>query len=84
MTFLRLLSEEAHQNFTYTCINSVAWYDNSSVRTVGYRPLDSSDIFRDAIYARTPEPDLNDPTVQYQGGGFLMAGIPMTAHKNGK
>jgi uronate dehydrogenase len=64
--------------------NSVAWYDNSSVRTVGYRPQDSSDIFRDAIYARTPEPDLSDPTVQYQGGGFLMAGIPMTAHKNGK
>ena len=64
--------------------NAVAWYDNSSVRTVGYRPLDSSDIFRDAIYARTPEPDLSDPTVQYQGGGFLMAGIPMTAHKNGK
>jgi uronate dehydrogenase len=64
--------------------NAVAWYDNSSVRTVGYRPQDSSDIFRDAIYARTPEPDLSDPTVQYQGGGFLMAGIPMTAHKSGK
>jgi collagen type V/XI/XXIV/XXVII alpha len=30
MTFLRLLSEEAHQNFTYTCINSVAWYDNNA------------------------------------------------------
>ena len=27
MTFLRLLSEEVSQNFTYTCINSVAWYD---------------------------------------------------------
>ncbi len=63
--------------------NAVAWYDNSSVRTIGYRPQDSSDVFRDAIYARTPEPDLSDPTVQYQGGGFLMAGIPMTAHKNG-
>jgi len=30
LTFLRLLSEEAHQNFTYTCINSVAWYDNNA------------------------------------------------------
>ena len=30
MTFLRLLSEEAHQNFTYTCLNSVAWYDNNA------------------------------------------------------
>ena len=26
--FLRMLSLEANQNFTYTCINSVAWYDN--------------------------------------------------------
>lgn len=30
MTFLRLLSKEAHQNMTYTCINSVAWYDNDA------------------------------------------------------
>ena len=28
MTFLRLLSDEARQVFTYTCINSAAWYDN--------------------------------------------------------
>ena len=41
MTFLRLLSKEAHQNMTYTCINSVAWYDNQarnydkSVRLMG-------------------------------------------------
>lgn len=27
MTFLRLLSQEGHQNFTYTCINSAAWYN---------------------------------------------------------
>jgi len=27
-SFLRMLSLEARQNFTYTCINSVAWYDN--------------------------------------------------------
>ena len=25
MSFLRLLSHEAHQNVTYTCINSAAW-----------------------------------------------------------
>ena len=30
MTFLRLLSKEAHQNMTYTCINSAAWYDSES------------------------------------------------------
>lgn len=27
MTFLRLLSQDAYQNFTYTCINSAAWYN---------------------------------------------------------
>lgn len=27
MTFLRLLSYEAYQNFTYTCINAAAWYN---------------------------------------------------------
>jgi uronate dehydrogenase len=64
--------------------NAVSWYDNTSVRHVGYVPQDSSDEFREAIYARTPEPDQSDPAVQYQGGSFLMAGIPMTAHKNGK
>ncbi|KAL3278655.1 hypothetical protein HHI36_016192 [Cryptolaemus montrouzieri] len=30
LTFLRLGSEIAYQNFTYTCINSVAWYDVNS------------------------------------------------------
>jgi uronate dehydrogenase len=64
--------------------NAVSWYDNASVRHVGYVPQDSSDGFREEIYARTPEPDLTDPTVQYQGGTFLMAGIPMTAHLRGK
>ena len=28
MRFLRMLSENARQNFTYTCINAVAWYDS--------------------------------------------------------
>lgn len=27
MNFLRLLSQNAYQNFTYTCINSAAWYN---------------------------------------------------------
>jgi uronate dehydrogenase len=31
-------------------------------------------VFRDAVYARTPAPDLNDPAVQFQGGGFVRAG----------
>lgn len=30
MTFLRLLSKQAYQNFTYTCINSAAWYNTQT------------------------------------------------------
>merc|ERR1719187_3133155 len=41
LTFLRLMSSQAHQNFTYTCINSAAWYDsrignhNSAIKLQG-------------------------------------------------
>jgi len=37
-------------------------------------PQDSSDRFRAAIYERTAEPDVKDPTVLYQGGGFVRLG----------
>lgn len=33
MTFLRLLSKSAYQNFTMTCVNSAAWYNQ---RTFNY------------------------------------------------
>jgi collagen type V/XI/XXIV/XXVII, alpha len=29
MKFLRLLSQESYQNFTYTCMNSVAWFNSN-------------------------------------------------------
>lgn len=32
MTFLRLLSQEAYQNFTYTCINGAAWYNTKTYK----------------------------------------------------
>ncbi len=64
--------------------NAVSWWDNSTVRHVGFVPQDSSDGFREDLYARTQAPDLNDPTVQFQGGVWVMAGIPMTAHLGGK
>ena len=57
-----------------TSDNSVSWYDNHLAKHIGYRPLDSSDVFREAVYARTPEPDLTDPAVLYQGGGFVKIG----------
>ena len=54
--------------------NAVTWWDNASARHVGYVPQDSSDVFRDAIYAKTSQPDLSDPVVQFQGGGFVKLG----------
>ncbi len=54
--------------------NAVTWWDNSKARHVGYVPKDSSDVFKDAVYARTSAPDLYDPAVQFQGGGFVKAG----------
>ena len=54
--------------------NAVTWWDNRCAKHVGYVPQDSSDVFRDAVYARTPEPNLADPVAQFQGGGFVAAG----------
>lgn len=54
--------------------NAVTWWDNSCARHIGYVPQDSSDAFRDAVYARTSAPDLSDPVAQFQGGGFVAAG----------
>ena len=54
--------------------NAVTWWDNSRARHIGFVPQDSSDVFREAVFARTPAPDLNDPVAQYQGGGFVVAG----------
>ena len=54
--------------------NAVTWWDNTQARHVGYSPMDSSDVFRDAVYARTAQPDLSDPAVQFQGGAFVRTG----------
>lgn len=54
--------------------NAVTWWDNTGARHIGYVPQDSSDVFRDAVYARTPAPDLSSPVAQFQGGGFVVAG----------
>lgn len=59
-----------------TSHNSVSWYDNRHARHIGFVPQDSSDVFREAVLQRTPTPDLNDPAVQFQGGGFVRMGSP--------
>lgn len=54
--------------------NAVTWWDNARARHIGFVALDSSDIFRDSVYAKTAMPDANDPAAVYQGGGFVKAG----------
>lgn len=57
-----------------TSNNSVSWWDNRLARHVGFVPQDSSDVFREAVYARTTAPDLSDPAAVYQGGAFVRQG----------
>ena len=54
--------------------NAVTWWDNARARHVGYVPQDSSDVFREAVYARTPAPDFSDPAALHQGGAFVRMG----------
>jgi uronate dehydrogenase len=54
--------------------NSTTWWDNTSARHIGYRPRDSSDVFRDKVEARQQTLDASDPAVVYQGGAFVRTG----------
>ena len=54
--------------------NATAWYDNTGARHIGYRPKDSSDVFRTAVEARQPTINSKDPVAIYQGGAFTQQG----------
>jgi len=54
--------------------NSTTWWDNTSARHIGYRPCDSSDVFRAAVEARQQTLDASDPAVNFQGGAFVRTG----------
>jgi uronate dehydrogenase len=54
--------------------NTTTWWDNTSARHLGFRPLDSSERFRPALEARQPTIDLADPASLYQGGAFVRTG----------
>ena len=56
-----------------TSDNQASWYDNTQARHIGFRPQDTSDIFRAAVEASQPVIDKHDPAVIYQGGGFVKA-----------
>ncbi len=53
--------------------NQTTWWDNTHAKHIGYRPQDSSDVFRSAVQARQPVIDTKDPTAIYQGGAFVKA-----------
>jgi uronate dehydrogenase len=57
-----------------TSNNSVSWYDNHLAKHIGFVPQDSSDKYREEVFARTSAPDLTDPSAIYQGGGFVKIG----------
>ncbi|MEX8493001.1 NAD-dependent epimerase/dehydratase family protein [Sphaerotilus sp.] len=54
--------------------NATTWWDNTSARHIGYRPQDSSDVFRAEVEARQQTLDRDDPAVHYQGGAFVRTG----------
>ncbi len=55
--------------------NATTWWDNTSARHIGYRPQDSSDIFRAQAEERQPSIDTTDPAAVYQGGAFVRTGF---------
>ena len=53
--------------------NQTTWWDNTHAKHLGYRPLDSSDLFRPAVEARQQSINTQDPAAIYQGGAFVKA-----------
>ncbi|MEN9539103.1 MAG: hypothetical protein RLZZ126_1338, partial [Pseudomonadota bacterium] len=54
--------------------NRSTWWSNEGARHIGYQPEDSSEIYREALFARTPAPDITDPAVIFQGGAYVKMG----------
>lgn len=53
--------------------NRDVWWDNSQAAHLGFKPKDSSEVFRDKVEAQ-PMPAADDPARIYQGGAFVAAG----------
>ncbi|MEY4449402.1 MAG: hypothetical protein RLZZ433_2417 [Pseudomonadota bacterium] len=51
--------------------NQTSWWDNTHAKHIGYRALDSSDVFRQEVEARQPQIDRHDKAALYQGGAFV-------------
>jgi uronate dehydrogenase len=53
--------------------NRPAWWDNTHAEFLGWKPVDSSDQFREEVM-KSPPLDPTDPAAIYQGGGFVKFG----------
>ncbi|MHC8306074.1 NAD-dependent epimerase/dehydratase family protein [Pseudomonas sp. PB3P13] len=53
--------------------NKDVWWDNRHAALLGFKPEDSSEVFRDKVEAQ-PMPAADDPARVYQGGAFCAAG----------
>ena len=51
--------------------NQTSWWDNTHAKHIGYRALDSSDVFRHEVEARQPHIDKHDKAALFQGGDFV-------------
>jgi uronate dehydrogenase len=56
--------------------NTVKPVDNRLAAHLGFHPQDSTEPFRAAVEARTPQPDPTAPSVQCLGGWFVDLGHP--------
>lgn len=54
--------------------NRIKWADNTKTGFLGFRPRDSSAEFEHLFSVKAPTEDLEDPTQQFQGGPFVLAG----------
>ncbi len=63
-----------HTIFFGASDNRSSWWDNRLAAHLGYRPQDTSEVFRAAVEAAQPKLDTRDPAVIYQGGAFVRAG----------
>jgi len=54
--------------------NPHKWWDNARAAHIGFKPRDSSEVFRERVEAARPPLAVDDPAAIYQGGAFVHAG----------
>ncbi|KAJ3342904.1 hypothetical protein HDU93_000563 [Gonapodya sp. JEL0774] len=54
--------------------NKTVFWDNVYAKHIGYRPMDSSDSYRDEIEAKFQKLDMSDVATRHQGAAFTRTG----------